>query len=174
MAHAKALYDYEKQSPEELSFEEDADVTVYDKDDGDWYFCSVGSAYGLAPSNYIEEGTGASDQADQVAEEPAQAAYAAASPPPASTYVPPPPPSTYIPPPPPPTFGVRRPGSQAAEPAPEPDEQADSDAESFLEPKRPTREVQPPVAASVPEPVAYEEPVSSVSRVIKICGSLRI
>ncbi|KAF2850676.1 hypothetical protein T440DRAFT_82153 [Plenodomus tracheiphilus IPT5] len=61
VAQAKALYDYARQTDEELSFKEDALLDVYDTTDPDWTLVGVESDYGFAPANYIEllEGSGA-------------------------------------------------------------------------------------------------------------------
>lgn len=54
MHKAKALYDYSRQTDEELSFTEDAMLDVYDTTDPDWTLVGIGTEYGFAPSNYIE------------------------------------------------------------------------------------------------------------------------
>ncbi|OAP57144.1 hypothetical protein AYL99_07881 [Fonsecaea erecta] len=51
---AKALYDYSRQTDEEVSFTEDAILDVYDTSDPDWTLVGVGDDYGFAPANYIE------------------------------------------------------------------------------------------------------------------------
>jgi hypothetical protein len=51
---AKALYDYSRQTDEEVSFTEDADLKVYDVSDPDWTLVGVGDDYGFVPANYIE------------------------------------------------------------------------------------------------------------------------
>jgi actin cytoskeleton-regulatory complex protein SLA1 len=57
---AKALYDYSRQTDEEVSFTEDADLKVYDISDPDWTLVGVGDDYGFAPANYIEVSSAAS------------------------------------------------------------------------------------------------------------------
>ncbi|KAK2758639.1 cytoskeletal protein binding protein [Arachnomyces sp. PD_36] len=52
--HAKALYDYTRQTDEEVSFTEDAELTVYDTSDPDWTLVGVNDEFGFAPANYIE------------------------------------------------------------------------------------------------------------------------
>ncbi|KJY01980.1 cytoskeleton assembly control protein sla1 [Zymoseptoria brevis] len=52
--HAKALYDYTKQTDEELSFKEGASLDVYDESDPDWTLVGYGGEYGFAPAIYIE------------------------------------------------------------------------------------------------------------------------
>lgn len=52
--HAKALYDYARQTDEELSFSEDSDLMVYDTVDPDWTLVGLNGEYGFAPANYIE------------------------------------------------------------------------------------------------------------------------
>ncbi|KAF2480505.1 hypothetical protein BDY17DRAFT_254753 [Neohortaea acidophila] len=51
---AKALYDYTKQTDEELSFKEDARLEVYDESDPDWTLVGCDGEYGFAPAIYIE------------------------------------------------------------------------------------------------------------------------
>jgi len=51
---AKALYDYTRQTDEEVSFSEDAELVVYDTSDPDWTLVGTDGDYGFAPSNYIE------------------------------------------------------------------------------------------------------------------------
>ncbi|KAL1881751.1 cytoskeletal protein binding protein [Paecilomyces lecythidis] len=51
---AKALYDYTRQTDEEVSFSEDAELVVYDTSDPDWTLVGVNDEYGFAPANYIE------------------------------------------------------------------------------------------------------------------------
>ncbi|KAI4648133.1 hypothetical protein J4E93_004544 [Alternaria ventricosa] len=54
IAQAKALFDYDRQTDEELSFKEDAVLDVYDTTDPDWTLVGVADDYGFAPANYIE------------------------------------------------------------------------------------------------------------------------
>ncbi|KAI9243752.1 hypothetical protein BY458DRAFT_530339 [Sporodiniella umbellata] len=52
---AKALYDYQPRSTDELGFKEKSTMILYDKEDSDWYFAKTDDGnYGLVPSNYIE------------------------------------------------------------------------------------------------------------------------
>ncbi|KAJ5780847.1 hypothetical protein N7457_006007 [Penicillium paradoxum] len=51
---ATALFDYTRQTDEEVSFSEDAELMVYDISDPDWTLVGTNSEYGFAPSNYIE------------------------------------------------------------------------------------------------------------------------
>lgn len=51
---AKALYDYTKQTDEELSFREDARLDVYDSSDPDWTLVGSHGEFGFAPAIYIE------------------------------------------------------------------------------------------------------------------------
>lgn len=55
-AHARALYDYTRQTDEELSFTEDAQLEVFDTSDPDWILVGLDGEYGFAPANYIELG----------------------------------------------------------------------------------------------------------------------
>ncbi|KAL6720655.1 cytoskeletal protein binding protein [Lecanora helva] len=52
--HAKALYDYNRQTDEELSFSEEAILSVYDTGDPEWTLVGLDDEYGFAPANYIE------------------------------------------------------------------------------------------------------------------------
>ncbi|KAL9014587.1 MAG: hypothetical protein Q9173_000764 [Seirophora scorigena] len=52
--HARALYDYDRQTDEELSFTEDTLLSVYDTSDQDWTLVGLKDEYGFAPANYIE------------------------------------------------------------------------------------------------------------------------
>ena len=54
---AKALYDYTKQTDEELSFKEESRLDVYDESDPDWTLVGCNGEYGFAPSIYIEATT---------------------------------------------------------------------------------------------------------------------
>ncbi|KAF4241922.1 hypothetical protein CNMCM6805_003459 [Aspergillus fumigatiaffinis] len=54
ITHAKALYDYTRQTDEEVSFSEDAELVVYDTSDPDWTLVGVNGDFGFAPANYIE------------------------------------------------------------------------------------------------------------------------
>ncbi|KEF63313.1 uncharacterized protein A1O9_01290 [Exophiala aquamarina CBS 119918] len=51
---AKALYDYSRQTDEEVSFSEDAPLDVYDTSDPDWTLVGFNGDFGFAPANYIE------------------------------------------------------------------------------------------------------------------------
>ena len=51
---AKALYDYTRQTDEEISFTEDTRLNVFDTSDPDWTLVERSGDYGFAPSNYIE------------------------------------------------------------------------------------------------------------------------
>ncbi|CAI6332108.1 unnamed protein product [Periconia digitata] len=63
VCNAKALYDYTRQTDEELSFKEDAILDVYDLSDPDWTLVGVDSDYGFAPANYIDVQEGAAQPA---------------------------------------------------------------------------------------------------------------
>ncbi|OJJ46257.1 hypothetical protein ASPZODRAFT_133286 [Penicilliopsis zonata CBS 506.65] len=60
---ARALYDYTRQTDEEVSFSEDAELAVYDISDPDWTLVGSGADFGFAPSNYIEIVEGAATDA---------------------------------------------------------------------------------------------------------------
>ncbi|CAG9939459.1 unnamed protein product [Clonostachys rosea f. rosea IK726] len=52
--HARALYEYTRQTDEELSFPEDAVLDVFDTSDPDWILVGLDDDYGFVPSNYID------------------------------------------------------------------------------------------------------------------------
>lgn len=51
---ARALYDYTRQTDEEISFTEDTSLEVYDTSDPDWTLVGYNGEFGFAPANYIE------------------------------------------------------------------------------------------------------------------------
>lgn len=63
---ARALYEYTRQTDEELSFPEDATLQVFDTSDPDWILVGLANEYGFVPSNYIEMG----DASDEPEPEP--------------------------------------------------------------------------------------------------------
>lgn len=65
MAKARALYEYTRQTDEELSFPEDAVIDVFDTSDPDWILVGLDGDYGFVPSNYIDMG-----ETDESAPEP--------------------------------------------------------------------------------------------------------
>ncbi|CAK7218190.1 cytoskeletal protein binding protein [Sporothrix curviconia] len=81
--HARALYEYTRQTDEELSFPEEAQLAIYDTSDPDWILAGYENDYGFAPANYIDlDGTGAAaEEEDDDDEDPL--ATANDSPPPA-------------------------------------------------------------------------------------------
>ncbi|KAM9918706.1 hypothetical protein OXX59_008471 [Metschnikowia pulcherrima] len=62
VSRCEALYDYDKQTDEELSFKEGETFDLYDLADPDWLLAGNGPAYGFVPSNYVRvlSGNGAS------------------------------------------------------------------------------------------------------------------
>lgn len=54
LSHARAIYEYTRQTDEELSFPEDAVLEVFDTSDPDWILASFDGEYGFVPSNYID------------------------------------------------------------------------------------------------------------------------
>ncbi|KAH8732848.1 hypothetical protein GQ44DRAFT_734775 [Phaeosphaeriaceae sp. PMI808] len=54
ISQAKALFDYDRQTDEELSLKEDAVLDVYDTTDPYWTLVGEDGSYGFAPANYIE------------------------------------------------------------------------------------------------------------------------
>lgn len=74
---AKALYDYARQTEEEVSFSEDAIIHVYDVSDPDWTLVAVDGDYGFAPANYIEIVDTATTPRSPLAVAPPSRTYAA-------------------------------------------------------------------------------------------------
>lgn len=64
---ARALYDYARQTDEEVSFTEDAAMEVFDTSDDDWTLVGVNGEFGFAPANYIELGGAAAPTSPSVA-----------------------------------------------------------------------------------------------------------
>ncbi|EHK50110.1 hypothetical protein TRIATDRAFT_171870, partial [Trichoderma atroviride IMI 206040] len=54
VGHARAIYEYTRQTDEELSFSEDAVLEVFDTNDEDWILAGLDGEYGFVPANYIE------------------------------------------------------------------------------------------------------------------------
>jgi hypothetical protein len=58
----KAMYSYQAQNPDELSFEEGDILYVLNKDDPNWIKCQLkGDKEGLVPANYVGENTATID-----------------------------------------------------------------------------------------------------------------
>jgi hypothetical protein len=88
---ARALYDYTRQTDEEISFTDDTALDVYDTSDPDWTLVGCNGDFGFAPANYIEIGESAPPRAPSAA----STVKAAASP---TSYEPPVSPSPPSPP----------------------------------------------------------------------------
>ncbi|KAK5654943.1 hypothetical protein OQA88_6700 [Cercophora sp. LCS_1] len=71
LGKARALYEYTRQTDEELSFPEDAQLSVFDTSDPDWILVGYDGDYGFVPANYIEVGDGAGGQVEEPEPEPA-------------------------------------------------------------------------------------------------------
>lgn len=54
VTNARALFDYTRQTDEEISFLEDSILDVYDISDHDWILVGLEEEFGFAPANYIE------------------------------------------------------------------------------------------------------------------------
>ncbi|PNP41332.1 hypothetical protein TGAMA5MH_06656 [Trichoderma gamsii] len=63
VGHARAIYEYTRQTDEELSFPEDAVLEVFDTNDEDWILAGLDGEYGFVPANYIEVQAAASEAA---------------------------------------------------------------------------------------------------------------
>lgn len=68
---ARALFEYTRQTDEELSFSEDANLSVYDTSDPDWILVGLDGDFGFVPSNYIDMGDGEEEAAEEAEPEPA-------------------------------------------------------------------------------------------------------
>ncbi|KAI6779091.1 Actin cytoskeleton-regulatory complex protein-like protein [Emericellopsis cladophorae] len=58
VGRARALYEYTRQTDEELSFPEDAILEIFDTSDPDWILVGLEEEYGFVPSNYIDMDSG--------------------------------------------------------------------------------------------------------------------
>lgn len=74
------MYEYTRQTEEELSFPEDAKLDIFDTSDPDWILAGFNGDYGFVPSNYIDQGDGEAPQPEEQEEEEEEPA---APPPPA-------------------------------------------------------------------------------------------
>ncbi|GMM32257.1 cytoskeletal protein-binding protein [Martiniozyma asiatica (nom. inval.)] len=64
VATATAMYDYDRQTDEELTFSEGAKLNVYDTSDPNWTLVGISNdQFGFVPGNYIELDTSASNKA---------------------------------------------------------------------------------------------------------------
>ncbi|KAI0124639.1 SH3 domain-containing protein [Xylariales sp. AK1849] len=88
LSQARALFDYSRQTDEEISFSEDARLQVFDASDPDWILVGSNGDYGFAPANYIEVGDGGDEPGAEAEAEPDLGP--AAPPPPPSLPVRPP------------------------------------------------------------------------------------
>lgn len=68
---ARALYEYTRQTDEELSFTEDAVLEVFDTSDPDWILVGFNKEYGFVPANYIDMAGGAGNEQPSPVPEPA-------------------------------------------------------------------------------------------------------
>ncbi|KAK7682915.1 hypothetical protein QCA50_013948 [Cerrena zonata] len=95
---ASALYDYDKQTEEELSFKEGEHFNIFDLSDPDWLLVgdSTNQLFGFIPSNYIELHNSNAAVNTPIAPQPQQAAFQL---PPQSQPQQQPQPSQFIPPP---------------------------------------------------------------------------
>ncbi|KAI0531799.1 hypothetical protein GGR58DRAFT_214601 [Xylaria digitata] len=70
VGQARSLYEYTRQTDEELSFPEDAPLRVYDVSDSDWILVGFESEFGFVPANYIEMNNTATRQDSEQEAEP--------------------------------------------------------------------------------------------------------
>ncbi|KAI8956978.1 hypothetical protein F5Y11DRAFT_119771 [Daldinia sp. FL1419] len=119
VGQARALYEYTRQTDEELSFPEDAQLQVYDTTDPDWILVGFEKDYGFVPANYIEMGAASSAPAPAPAPAPTPAPAATRKPEPEVEPEPEPEPEPIPSVPKPPTLPQRTSVSSAsAEPEP--------------------------------------------------------
>ncbi|KAJ6786883.1 hypothetical protein PWT90_00024 [Aphanocladium album] len=72
LTQARAIYEYTRQTDEELSFHEDAVLDVFDTSDPDWILVGLDEEFGFVPANYIDMASGgAADHEDAQAPPPA-------------------------------------------------------------------------------------------------------
>ncbi|QPG75481.1 hypothetical protein FOA43_002836 [Brettanomyces nanus] len=90
-SRATALYDYDKQTEEELSFPEGTTFDVYDTSDSNWTLVGIDNQqFGFIPANYIELNEGNSQSLPQVGSSDYRSKSALAMfPPPPKRIVPP-------------------------------------------------------------------------------------
>lgn len=69
--HARAIYEYTRQTDEELSFPEEVVLQVYDTSDPDWILVGLDGEYGFVPANYIDLDEAARSQDSVTATPPA-------------------------------------------------------------------------------------------------------
>ncbi|KAG6014093.1 hypothetical protein E4U43_006933 [Claviceps pusilla] len=69
LKQARAIYEYTRQTDEELSFPEEAILQVYDTSDPDWILVGLDDEYGFVPANYIQL-----DQTTEIRDNPIAAA----------------------------------------------------------------------------------------------------
>ncbi|KAI0379700.1 hypothetical protein F5Y04DRAFT_112732 [Hypomontagnella monticulosa] len=70
VGQARSLYEYTRQTDEELSFPEDAQLQVFDTSDPDWILVGYEDDYGFVPANYIEMGATTTASARKAEPEP--------------------------------------------------------------------------------------------------------
>ena len=89
LGKARALYEYTRQTDEELSFPEEVQLSVFDTSDPDWILVGHDGDYGFVPANYIELGDGAvKGEGDDEAAAAAVAELPTPNPPPLPTRSP--------------------------------------------------------------------------------------
>ncbi|KAI1186026.1 hypothetical protein F5B17DRAFT_378512 [Nemania serpens] len=81
VGQARSLYEYTRQTDEELSFSEDAPLRVYDVSDPDWILVGFESDFGFVPANYIDMSGTSTAQATESVAEPADDLSAPSLPP---------------------------------------------------------------------------------------------
>ncbi|KAI1765990.1 hypothetical protein GGR53DRAFT_487717 [Hypoxylon sp. FL1150] len=70
VSQARSLYEYTRQTDEELSFPEDAQLQVFDISDPDWILVGFEDDYGFVPANYIEMAAAAAAADEKPGSEP--------------------------------------------------------------------------------------------------------
>ncbi|KAI1489036.1 hypothetical protein F5X96DRAFT_38390 [Biscogniauxia mediterranea] len=145
VAHARSLYEYTRQTDEELSFPEDARLEVFDLSDPDWILVGYESEYGFVPANYIEMDDAAVEHESTPEPAPASAPAPAVIPAPIPALA-----SAPAPAPAPPALPVRPP--------------APVEPEESRSPPLPDRQ---PSIASEASPVAPSDPAAALAGVMQ-------
>lgn len=160
---ARALYEYTRQTDEELSFTEDAVLEVFDTSDPDWILVGFNGDYGFVPANYIDMAGGAGNEQPSPVPEPEPAPAPA---PPSLPSRPAAPPAPYVEDEPSPPLPARNiPPEPSSPAAPNPAAAlANVMGARASEPPSVPRETPPPPALNIPlaprREEQYEEEIS--------------
>lgn len=153
---ARALYEYTRQTDEELSFTEDAVLEVFDTSDPDWILVGFNGDYGFVPANYIDLAGGAGNEQPSPVPEPEPAPAPA---PPSLPSRPAAPPAPYIEDEPSPPLPARNIPPEPSSPAAPNPAAALANVMGARAPGPPSvpRETPPPPALNIPPATRHEE-----------------